>query len=129
MRHQFRWFWVLPLLLAFAAPAWSDGVDAQFRQAIRQKFGNRLPYYTIVPYKDKYFGSCCNESGHQRGATPGKPHWAIWEYVHGHWSYIFEFDSEVDADEGVEANNKTFARYQFSPSMRTKLMYGNEKHL
>lgn len=122
-----------PLLVAIImfcaalAMARASSTDDAFCAAIKARYGAGMKYYTIVPYKNKYFGLCCDTSQANRNNNGRKPHLAVWETANGRWSWIFDFYAEVDADDGAIALNRLFARYQFSPSMRQKLMYGTER--
>lgn len=116
-------------LALHCAPLQARSVDGAFRAAIQYRYNREMLYYTIVPYKNRYFGESCGTSQAMRNQNGVRPHIAIWEYVNGHWSFIFDFYATVDADEGALELNRLFARYQFSPNMRQKLMYGPERRV
>jgi hypothetical protein len=117
---------ILLLLLLSCSWAWADRVRDALGQAVAQRFGQRMPYATIVPYKNMFFGSAYNVTADTRNSTGKKTHFAIYEYVGGRWKYIFEFDCGVDADEESARLDALFAKNRFSSEMRAKLMYGPE---
>lgn len=117
------------VLLFLTALALAQSLPQGLRALIQQRFGARMPYATLVPYKNTYFAAAYNVDADTRNSTGKKTHWAVYEYVQGHWSYIFEFDSTVDADEESARLDALFARYRFSSDMRGQLMYGQEQRL
>ena len=120
---------LLLLLLLSCSWAWADRVRDQLGMTVSQRYGNRMPYGTIVPYKNMFFGSAFNVDSDTRNSTGKKTHFAIYEYVGGKWKYIFEFDCGVDADEESARLDALFAKNRFSSEMRGKLMYGQELSL
>ena len=113
------------LLLGLGAQA--DSLRGQLRSTVQSRFGQRMGYFTLVPYKRTYFAAAYNVDSETRNSTGRKTHWAIYEYVNSRWSYIFEFDSTVDADEESARLDTLFGKYRFSSTMRGQLMYGNEE--
>ncbi len=120
---------LLLLILLTCSWAWADRVRDQLEMAVSQRFGQRMPYATIVPYKNLYFASVYNVDSETRNSTGKKTHFAIYEYVGGRWKYVFEFDCGVDADEESARLDALFARNRFSSEMRGKLMYGQQLSL
>ncbi len=120
---------ILLVLLLSCSWAWADRVRDQFGMAVSQRYGNRMPYGIIVPYKNMFFASAFNVNSDTRNITGKKTHFAIYEYVGGKWKYIFEFDCGVDADEESARLDALFAKNRFSSAMRGKLMYGQELSL
>lgn len=114
-------FWLL------AASAGAQSVEGKLARAVRQRFGARMHFVTVVPYKSTYFGSSVNASW-QSDPNHTK-HYAIWEYVHGRWSYIFECSALTDADEEHAELDRLFRKHGFSPQMREKLMYGKARRM
>lgn len=120
---------ILLLLWLSCSWAWADRVRDQLGLAVSQRFGERMPYATIVPYKNMFFGAAYNVNADTRNSTGKKTHFAIYEYIGGRWKYIFEFDCGVDADEESARLDALFAKNRFSSEMRAKLMYGQELSL
>lgn len=120
---------ILLLLLLSCSWAWADRVRDQLGMVVSGRYGNRMPYGTIVPYKKTFFGAAYNVDADTRNSTGKKTHFAIYEYVGGNWKYIFEFDCGVDADEESARLDALFAKYRFSSEMRAKLMYGQQLSL
>ena len=120
---------ILLLMLLTCSWGWADRVRDQLGMAVSQRYGQRMPYATIVPFKNAFFGSAYNVDSDTRNSTGKKTHFAIYEYVNGRWKYVFEFDCGVDADEESARLDALFAKYRFSSEMRGKLMYGRELSL
>ena len=120
---------ILLLILLTCSWVWADRVRDQLGLAVSQRYGNRMRYGTIVPYKNAFFGSAYNVDSETRNSTGKKTHFAIYEYVGGRWKYVFEFDCGVDADEESARLDALFAKNRFSSEMRGKLMYGQELSL
>lgn len=116
-------------LLLTCSWAWADRVRDQLGLLVSQRYGSRMPYGTIVPYKNMYFASAYNVDADTRNSTGKKTHFAIYEFVGGRWKYIFEFDCGVDADEESARLDALFAKNRFSSEMRAKLMYGQQLSL
>ncbi len=104
----------------------AESLESRLASTVRQRYGQRMHYATIVPYKKLYFGAVYNVPAEVRNSTGQKTHWAIYEYVGARWQFIFEFDATVDADEESARLDNLFARHRFSSNMRGQLMYGEE---
>ena len=117
--------WLLLVLLTGPVVR-AEGLESRLASTVRQRYGERMPYATIVPYKKLYFGAAYNVPAEVRNSTGKKTHWAIYEYVNSRWQFIFEFDATVDADEESARLDALFSRHRFSSNMRGQLMYGEE---
>lgn len=120
---------LLALVLLIAPLARADSVRDRLSAAVQGQYGQRMPYATIVPYKQMYFATAYNVDSETRNSTGKKTHFAVYEYVASRWKFIFEFDAGVDADEESARLDALFAKYRFSSEMRGKLMYGEEIRL
>jgi len=118
--------WGIILLVLLANVAWAQGVRERLADTVRARYGDRMPYATIVPYKKMYFATAYNVPAETRNSTGQKTHFAVYEYLDQRWQFIFEFDAGVDADEESARLDALFARYRFSSDMRGRLMYGDE---
>lgn len=119
--------WVLLLLLA--SVPWAESVRERLAQTVRARYGNRMPYATLVAYKKMYFATAYDVDAETRNSTGRRTHFAVYEYVNQNWQFIFEFEAGVDADEESARLDALFARHRFSSQMRGKLMYGEEFRL
>lgn len=120
---------ILLLILLTCSWGWADRVRDQLGLSVAQRYGQRMRYGTIVPFKNLFFGAAYNVDSETRNSTGKKTHFAIYEYVGGSWKFIFEFDCGVDADEESARLDALFAKHRFSSDMRGKLMYGQEVRL
>lgn len=118
---------ILLVLFLLVGVVSGQGLDGALRNKVRAQYGNRYSYYTIVPYKNTAFAAVYDVDSDTRNSTGRATNWAVYEFVHGHWSYIFSFQSTVDADEESERLDRLFAKHRFSSTMRGNLMYGEER--
>lgn len=120
----------LLLALLCLGLAWAQSLRQQLASVVAQRYGQRMPYVTMVPYKTYHFACLANVDSETRNSTGQKTHYAVYEHAKGKgWRFVFEFDCAVDADEESARLDKLFMRNQFSSQMRGRLMYGEEQGL
>ncbi|MGV8124746.1 MAG: YncE family protein [Candidatus Xenobiia bacterium LiM19] len=85
-------------------------LQKSLKQAASQRFHGKDFYAGIIPYKNSYFGST------RTGGWNGKKI-AVWELLHGKWSFIFEYHEDMAESE----KDRLYAKNRFSSKMRGRL--------
>ena len=110
----------------------AESLESRLASTVRQRYGQRMHYATIVPYKKLYFGAVYNVPAEVRNSTGQKTHWAIYEYVGARWQFIFEFDATGQLASHTHAASAQFgedgASWMLEQAQRSRFHLEDEAH-